>query len=88
MTNEAFYHYFYKKSKALYPNPKHLFGIVIWIWIWATKIKALTYYARLKAVFFLHFRAFFIRYGFRDLAIESVKSNKNIKNFQILYPPF
>ena len=28
-------HYYYKKSKTLYPNPKYLFGIGIWIW--ATK---------------------------------------------------
>ena len=25
-------HYFYKKTKPLYPNPKYLFGIGVWIW--------------------------------------------------------
>ena len=27
-----FNHYFYNKTKPLYPHPKYLFGIVIWIW--------------------------------------------------------
>ena len=30
-----FHHYFYKKTKPLYPHPKYLFLILIWIW--ATK---------------------------------------------------
>ena len=28
---------FLQKTKSLYPNPKYLFEIVIWIWIWAAK---------------------------------------------------
>ena len=45
-----FNHYFYKKTKPLYPTAKYLFGIGIWIWIWIWAAKNLRFSLRVSLV--------------------------------------